>query len=368
MNKLLALIPSGDFRRAMQPSARIFHRFANHFHLLLLLAVAGSPTLFAQQFATLSLTVADPSGSVIPHASVSARSVDTGAVRTGVSDKLGLTVIPGLPAGEYRPTASAEGFAAYEAPLTLTLGQTATLSITLRVRAATEQLEVSETTTGVDKEQTESSQAIAPEQIADLPISDRDFIDFVLLTSTATVGSNSSSGAQSAFQESELEISFGGLRETHSVFYGLDGVNYTTTVSGVQRVSPSFDWVQEFRVVDGPDVAGGGLNLGAAVNTITKSGTNDLHGSVCEYFRNSAIDASNLLAAPGFKTLRFNQYGATIGGPIRKDTIAHLFALHSELYRHCRLPWARHSQHQSGEDGSWTFHRETGVDPPDWRL
>ena len=306
MNKLLALFPSGNLRRAMQPRARIFHRSANRFLWLLLLAIAGSATLLGQQFATLSLTVVDPSGSVIPHASISARSVDTGAVRTGVSDKLGLTVIPGLPAGEYKLTASAEGFAAYEAPLTLALGQTASLRITLRVHAATEQVEVSDSVTGVDKEQTEGSQVIAPEQIADLPISDRDFIEFVLLTPTATVGRNSSSGAQSAFQESELEISFGGLRETHSVFYGLDGVNYTTTVSGVQRVSPALDWVQEFRVVDGPDATGGGLNLGAAVNTITKSGTNDLHGSVYEYFRNSAVDASNLLAARGFNTLRFN--------------------------------------------------------------
>jgi hypothetical protein len=286
-----------------------------------LLLAAGVASTFAQQFATLSLTVGDPSGSVLPHATVSARSVDTGAVRTGVSDKLGLTVIPGLKAGEYKLTATADGFAAYEAPITLTLGQTASLRITLRVRAATEQVEVRDSATGVDKEQTEGSQVIAPEQISDLPISDRDFIDFVLLTPTATVGRNSSSGAQSAFQESELEISFGGLRETHSVFYGLDGVNYTTTVSGVQRVSPSLDWVQEFRVVDGPDAAGGGLNLGAAVNTITKSGTNDLHGSVYEYFRNSAIDATNLLAAPGFNTLRFNQYGATVGGPIRKDRV-----------------------------------------------
>src|ERR1019366_4996459 len=107
--------------------------------------------------------------------------------------KLGLTVIPGLPAGEYKLTVSADGFAAYEAPLTLTLGQTASLKITLRVQAATEQVEVSESATGVDKEQTGGSQVIAPEQIADLPISDRDFIDFVLLTPTATVGRNSSS-------------------------------------------------------------------------------------------------------------------------------------------------------------------------------
>jgi hypothetical protein len=304
---------------ALPSQSRLWH--AIRFLPMMMLLFAAAVPLHGQQFATLNLTVTDPAGSVVPQASVSVRNVDTGVVRTGVSDKLGLTVIPGLPAGEYKLTAGAEGFTSYETPLTLTLGQTASLRITLRIRAATEQVEVRDTATGVDKEQTEGSQVIAPEQIADLPISDRDFIDFVLLTPTATVGRDSSTAAQSAFQETVLEISFGGLRETHSVFYGLDGINYTTTVSGVQRVSPSLDWVQEFRVVDGPDAAGGGLNLGAAVNTITKSGTDDVHGSVYDYARNSELDANNLLSAPGFNTLRFNQFGATVGGPVRKDRV-----------------------------------------------
>jgi hypothetical protein len=316
--------PVSSVRGRLRPASRRFSlalcQAAVPILSLLLLAMSAS-SLFSQQFATLNLTVADPSGSVIAKANVSVRNVDTGVVRTGVSDKLGLTVIPGLSAGEYKLTAGAEGFISYEAPLTLTLGQTASLQITLRIHAATEQVEVRDTTTGVEKERTEGSQVIAPEQIADLPISDRDFIDFVLLTPTATVGRDSSTAAQSAFQETVLEISFGSLRETHSVFYGLDGINYTTTVSGVQRVSPSLDWVQEFRVVDGPDAAGGGLNLGAAVNTITKSGTNDLHGSVYDYARNNDIDANNLLSAPGFNTLRFNQFGATVGGPVRKDKV-----------------------------------------------
>jgi len=287
----------------------------------MLLVSAGSSALFCQQFATLNLTVADPAGGVIARANVSVRNVDTGVVRTGVSDKIGLTAISGLSAGQYKLTVGAEGFGAYEAPLTLTLGQVASLQVTLSIRAATEQVEVRDTSQGVEKERTEGSQVIEPAQISELPISDRDFIDFVLLTPTATVGRDSSTAAQSAFQETELEISFGGLRETHSVFYGLDGINYTTTVSGVQRVSPSLDWVQEFRVVDGPDAAGGGLNLGAAVNTITKSGTNDLHGSLYEYARNNELDANNLLSAPGFNTLRFNQFGATAGGPVRRDRV-----------------------------------------------
>ena len=286
---------------------------------LLLFATAAALPSIAQQFATLNLTIDDPSGSVIAQAKVSVRNVDTGVLRTGVSDKLGLVVVPGLTAGQYTLTVEADSFSAYQAPLTLTLGQVVDLQIPLRIKAATEQVVVHDTTSEVETERSEHSQVINPAQISDLPIAERDFIDFALLTPTATIGRSTTTAAQSAFQETVLMISFGGLRETHSAFYGLDGIDYTTTVSGVQRTSPSLDWVQEFRVVNGPDAAGGGLNLGGVVNTITKSGTNDLHGSIYDYLRNNQVDASNLLAAPGFNTLRFNQFGATVGGPVRKD-------------------------------------------------
>jgi hypothetical protein len=282
------------------------------------LFVVTTSTLFAQQFATLNLSVADPAGSMVQSATVSVRNNETGVLRTEATDKLGLAVIPGLPAGEYTLNVNTPSFSPYQAPLTLTLGEVASLHVALTIQAATQQVEVHDTAQGVDTERTERSDVIDPAQISDLPITDRDFIDFVLLTPTATIGRDFTTGAQSAFQETVLEISIGGLRETHSVFYGLDGINYTTTVSGVQRVSPSLDWVQEFRVVNGPD-ATDGLNLGAAVNTITKSGTNDIHGSAYDYFRNNQIDANNLLSAPGFDTLRFNQFGATVGGPIKHD-------------------------------------------------
>ena len=287
--------------------------------LLILVAAAAISSSLGQQFATLKVTVVDPSGSFVADAKVSTRKTGTGVVRDGVSDKAGNVVIPGLSAGQYTLTVDAASFAPYEVSLVLTLGQIADLQVPLRIAGATEQVEVIESTQGIDRERTVGSQVINPRQISNFPISDRDFVDFVLLTPTATVGRNTSTGAQSAFQESVLQVSFGGLRETHSVLYGVDGVDYTTTVSGVQRVSPSLDWVQEFRVVNGPDAAGGTLNLGAAVNTITKSGTNDLHGSLYDYVRNSAMDANNLLSAPGFDTLRFNQFGATVGGPLRRD-------------------------------------------------
>jgi hypothetical protein len=140
-----------------------------------------------------------------------------------------------------------------------------------------------------------------------------------LLTPTANVGRSTATAAQSPFLETVLQLSFGGLRETHSSFFGLDGTDYTVSLSGVQRASSSLDWVQEFRVVDGPFAGDNGRNLGSVVNTITKSGTNNLHGSLYEYFRNDALDAENALSAPGLNTLRVNQFGGSLDGPIGRD-------------------------------------------------
>jgi hypothetical protein len=104
--------------------------------LLLMLLIVSSASLLSQQFASVNLTTVDPAGGVIAVAAVSVRNVDTGVVRSSVSDKLGLVVIPGLPAGQYKITANAQGFATSEMPITLTLGQTASLQIPLRVRGA----------------------------------------------------------------------------------------------------------------------------------------------------------------------------------------------------------------------------------------
>jgi Carboxypeptidase regulatory-like domain/TonB dependent receptor len=286
---------------------------------MIVLAFLLAADLSAQQLATLNVNVTDPSGSGIPRARVTLRSVETQARRSDVSNTAGLSVIPGLPAGVYELTVEAAQFSAYRANLTLTVGQIASLPVTLGVNTVREQVEVRETPEGIDTQKSEVSQVIGREKIADLPIAGRDFIDFVLLTPGANVGRSTSVGAQSPFQETVLELSFGGLRETHSAFFGLDGMDYTTSISGVQRASPSQDWVLEFRVTAGPYTADNGRNLGAMVSTVTKSGSNDAHGSAYEFFRNNKLDATNLLSAPGFNTLRFNQFGGDIGGAIRKD-------------------------------------------------
>ena len=267
----------------------------------------------------MNVTVTDPLGSVISQARVTLRNVETDAKRTDFSSGTGVAVIPGLPAGKYQLKVESDQFSSYQASLILTVGQNASVPVTLGIKAVQVSVEVQETAQGVDSQKSEVSQVIDTQKISDLPISGRDFIDFVLLTPSVNVGRSTAVGAQSPFQETVLQLSFGGLRETHSAFFGLDGTDYTTSISGVQRVSPSQDWVQEFRVANGPYTADNGRNLGAVVNTITKSGGNEVHGSVYEFFRNNKLDSNNLLSAPGFNALRFNQFGGNLGGPIPRD-------------------------------------------------
>jgi len=288
--------------------------------ILFLFFLISAASLPAQQLAILNVTVTDPSGSLVPGAHITVSNSSTGLTRNQVADRSGFAVLMALSAGDYRLVVQANGFSDYERPLTLTVGQVASVSAQLGLAAVKQTVAVSESSSAiVDTEKTETSQVIRPNQIQDLPIAGRDFIDFVLLTPTANVGRSTATAAQSPFLETVLQLSFGGLRETHSSFFGLDGTDYSVSLSGVQRVSPSLDWVQEFRVVDGPYAGDNGRNLGSVVNTITKSGTNNPHGSLYEYFRNDVLNAENSLSAPGLNTLRVNQFGGNIGGPIRRD-------------------------------------------------
>jgi hypothetical protein len=277
-----------------------------------------SGNVLAQELAILKVTVNDQTGAVIQGATVALKNAQTGVNRSDVTESNGLSVIPGIPPGNYELTVTAKGFTPRKLPVSLSVGQTASLTVTLGV-TVTEELQVRDVIQGIDPEKSDISQVIDTPKINDLPISGRDFIDFVLLTPSVNVGRSTAVGAQSPFTETVLKISFGGVRESHTSFFALDGIDYTTSISGVQRISPSQDWVQEFRVVDSPYAADTGRNLGSVVNTITKSGTNDVHGSAYEFFRTNKLDAKNLLSAPGFDTLRFNQFGGTLGGPIQKE-------------------------------------------------
>src|SRR5713226_5289073 len=296
---------------------QLFFRSAVAFALLVIFV----GILSAQQLAAVRVRVTDPRGGSVAGATVTLKNADTGVKRSANAGDNGLAVISDVPPGNYDLTVEATSFATRTVNTTLLVGEIASLEISLGLAGQTEKVEVRETVQGVEIEKAELSQVIETRKITDLPISGREFIDFALLTPSVSVGRSTAVGAQSPLTETVLKLSFAGLRESHTTLLTQDGIDYTTSISGVQRVTPSQDWVQEFRVVASPFTADTGRSLGSIVNTIIKSGTNDMHGDFYEYFRNDALNAKNLLSAPGFTTFKFNQFGGDIGAPLVRDKV-----------------------------------------------
>ncbi|MGB2589205.1 MAG: TonB-dependent receptor [Candidatus Acidiferrum sp.] len=268
--------------------------------------------------AQLNGTVRDASGGSVAKASITLRDVGTNRTYTAATNDNGLYVIPNLPPGTYELTTEATGFAkSTQTGIVLTVGQVATIDVNLSVAQTAEKIVVTTETPPVEPTRTEVSQVIDTRQIQNLPISGRLFTDFALLTPGVATGRTS---LQSTITEFEVtRISFGGMRDlSNSVT--VDGADTINSATGSQRATPSQEAVSEFRVVNNGFGAEYGRALGGIVNIVTKSGTNDLHGSAYDYFQNNDTDARSLLQpAPQADDLRQNQFGATLGGPIKKD-------------------------------------------------
>jgi hypothetical protein len=283
-----------------------------------LLSFAPSAVAQALSSGQLNGTVLDPGGRAVVEAQVSARDVDTNQSFQATTTTTGYYVVPNLPPGRYELTVSARGFAKYqETGIVLTVGQVQTANATLKVASASETITVTTEAPLIEPTKTEISQVVQTEQIESLPISSRVFTDFALLT-PGVATSRTSLGT--TFTEFEVtQISFGGMR-SFSNEITVDGADFVNSASGIQRATPPQESVQEFRVVNNSFGAEYGRAMGGIVNIVTKSGTNKLHGSLYEFFQNSAFDAHSPLQPPPLPhAVRQNQFGASIGGPIVKD-------------------------------------------------
>jgi hypothetical protein len=267
--------------------------------------------------AQLNGSVRDQTGSVIVKASVSVRNVATNQVYKASSNNIGFYILTNVPPGSYDLTIESQGFAKYEQKgLILRVAQVATIDVSLKVAGTTQEVVVNTQAPVIEPTRTEVSQVIETQQIQALPIAGRLFTDFALLSPGVTTGRIS---LQSTFTDpSVTRISFGGQRDLNNSVT-VDGADNINTATGSQRATPSQEAVSEFRVVNNSFAAEYGRALGGIVNIVTKSGTNDMHGSVYEYFMNNALNATSPLAAQGFDAFRQNQFGATLGGPIKSD-------------------------------------------------
>src|SRR5215831_8515144 len=268
--------------------------------------------------AQLNGTVRDPSGATIAKASITLRNTDTNRVYNAVSNADGLYVFASVLPGPYELITEASGFAkSTQTGIELRVGQVATLDVTLKVASGVERVVVTTETPVIEPTKTEISQVVRTQQIESLPISGRLFTDFALLTPGVATSRTSLGTTFTDFETSQ--ISFAGMR-SFSNTVTVDGADFVSTISGVQRSTPPQESVQEFRVVNNSFGAEYGRAAGGIVNIVSKSGTNDLHGSVYEYFQNNATDARFMLQpAPLPHQLRQNQFGGTLGGPIKRD-------------------------------------------------
>jgi len=286
--------------------------------LLLVFLSANAPAALGQAVtATLSGRIADTSGGSIAKAAVTISNTATGFSRTTQSSEAGEYTIPALPAGEYTVTADFAGFGKQTKSITLQVGQLASLDFALKPGAVAEKVEVEATAELAEPTRTQVSTVITERQIINLPVNGREFIDFALLSPAVAIG-NTTSGSTDVIVEPVTKLSFAG-QNIHYNFIAVDGADDISTASGIQRGTPPQESVQEFRVINTDYSAEFGRATAGIVNIITRSGTNDWHGTLYEYFRNNKMDAINLLEAQGSHILRQNQFGAAIGGPIQKD-------------------------------------------------
>lgn len=294
--------------------------------LLLVLSLAAVPALAQVGGGGLTGRVKDPTGAVLPGVTVTARNEATNAVRSAVTNDNGIYRIPGLPPGMYELKFELPGFKVLvSSGNEVTVGQFTTVNVTLEVGEIQEVVTVTGVAAAVNTEDSQPSTLIADEQITELVLNGRNVYALALVAPGVVPAMGTVAQSGGAFSESFMAA---GTRARGNNFT-LDGVSNTNDgISGIPTLTPSVDAVQEFRLIRNNFSAEYGTHSGSVVNVVTKSGTNELHGSVYEFHRNDDLDAADVFAPYDETTgekdkspLIWNQFGFTLGGPIIKDKV-----------------------------------------------
>lgn len=262
--------------------------------------------------------ITDPSGDVISGAMVIATNTATGVLLTAISNSTGQYLLPNLVPGTYDVVSSATGFKlALQANVLLHAGQTMNLNFSMVLGERTETLVVEELPGLLQTESAQIRDVIETQQVNDLPVKDREFLELAML-GTGVV--NPPGGTRGdALQQTGLLINILGQRTGHNLFM-VDGVSVTDEYFNNVVLNPPPDAILEFNIDKTDYDAEFGGKSGGVINVITRSGTNIFHGTAYEYLRNSVFDARNFFAPPGQPTpFQENQFGGTFGGPIRKN-------------------------------------------------
>lgn len=306
-----------------------------------------SPAVRAQAAATLSGTVTDQSGATISGAAVTAKDVDTGATRVSTTDQQGRYRFASLPSGDYEIRASKRGFAdVTRTGIHLVVGQSAAVDLVVAVGPSSQQVTVRGDAPLVDVTTADVAGLVGKQQVKDLPLNGRSY-DQLLTLNPGVVNFTSAKIGGIGVSNSTVGNNFAvsGNRPQQNLFL-LNGIEFTGAAEnnmqpgGTSQQLLGVDAVLEFNLLRDSYNAEYGKRPGAQVLIVTQPGTNDLHGSLYEYLRNSAFDARNFFdrgSVPGFAR---NQFGASLGGPVRKNS-TFLFGNYEGFRQHL---------HQTGVD------------------
>lgn len=293
-------------------------------YLAILLSALMAAVPAAAQYTTASLggRVVDPSGAAVPGASVTVENTETGLKRSAETGAGGNYLFPALPVGDYQVTVTKSGFQTYiRKGIVLTVDQAATLAVALKIGATTEHVSVTGNVPLVTTSSATIGQLVNQRSIVNLPLNGRTAQSLVFLIPGANDVTNGYCGVGcegGAYPgEQYADVNGGG---PNGVNYEMDGADNNDTYMNANLPFPDPDAIQEFSVQTGNMSAEYGNAASGIVDVVTKSGTNEFHGDAFDFIRNYIFDSRNYFA-PTRDSLKQNQFGATLGGPIKKNKL-----------------------------------------------
>ena len=271
---------------------------------------------WAQATAQISGVVKDASGAVLPSVEIKATQTATGAVRTAVSGEDGRYVLPNLPLGPYMVEAALPGFRTYvQTGIVLQVNSDAAINPVLAIGQVTETVEVRADAALVETRNSGVGTVMDNQRVLELPLNGRQVTELIFLAGMANPGVANNGVRNYPTVAVSVAGGIGG-----GVAFWLDGANHNDPYNSLNLPLPFPDALQEFKLETSAIQAQYGYHSSSAVNAVTKSGTNEFHGDVFEFVRNGVFNARNFFAAKR-DTLKRNQYGGVIGGPIIKNKL-----------------------------------------------
>jgi hypothetical protein len=342
----------------------IFRKCFFAFAMCVLMLLYNSPLGAQYTTASLSGAVGDSTGATVPEASVTVRNTETGFTQNTSSSSIGTFLFPRLPVGPYQLKVEKEGFTAYEQTgITLNVDQSANIAVTLQLGKVTDTVRVTAETELVTTRTAASGQVVTQVPIVELPLNGRRPERLMYLAAgTVDLGRDTCRiCGQGGVYPNEETAGVNGNGQGQ-VNFQMDGADHNDTYLNTSLPFPNPDAIQEFNLLSSNFSAEYGNAAGGVVNVVTRSGTNQIHGSAFEFLRNGALNARQFFA-PTQDALKRNQYGGSVGGPVIKDKLFYFGTYQGTQVRNVQSGQVQFVPTQAQRNGDFSGVSRQLVDP-----